>query len=215
MKRHCVSAHVCIAFIALFIITGCSNSYTRWQSDVNLGSANFSKLRYSTDIKGDTTIIIGYIKTDTEIGGYPCRAGWVHLTKELKPQHFCLSVDHTINNLNLTSGTWVLLPIDNQTFTVVFPRDTLVNGYLCKGGGGMNGISTAFYSSGALRQFFPAEDPVVDGISCRGGLFHPVTLHENGKLKECTLGEDFISEGSKISKGTIIQVDTAGRITAK
>jgi hypothetical protein len=46
-----------------------------------------------------------------------------------------------------------------------------------------------------------------------GGVLHPVTLHENGKLLSCTLNEEITLEGKTIRKGTGIRIDTSGIIT--
>lgn len=213
MKRLLKLSFASAALAALLSVTGCSSSYTGWKSDVVIDDMSFSRVRFSvTD--GDTTTVIGYLKEDADIKGFPCRAGWVHLDGDWQPRHFCLSRDHTVRNVELAAGTWVNFTPADLVFSVVFTDDTIYRGFHCMGRGGMNGVQTTFYSSGALRQFFPASDAVIDNINCRGGVLHPVTLHENGKLLSCTLSEEIIFEGKTIRKGTGVRIDTSGNITA-
>lgn len=200
------------AVAGLLFTTGCSSSYTGWKSDVVINDMKFSRIRFSVS-DGDTTTVIGYLKEDADINGYPCRAGWVHFDGGWQPRHFCLSRDHTVRNVDLPAGTWVNFAPDDNIFSVVFTDDTIFRGCHCMGRGGMNGVQTTFYSSGALRQFFPASDAVIDNVNCMGGVLHPVTLHENGKLLSCTLNEEITLEGKTIRKGTGIRIDTSGIIT--
>ena len=203
---------VSTALVALFIFTGCSTGHTGWQSDVVNDNMSFTKLRYTLN-EQDTTSIIGLLKNDTEITGIPCKAGWIHFTSQWNPKNFCLSNDYTFCNVDLPAGAWVSIPPDNDRFSVVYPTDTLVQGFNIKGGGGMNGVQTTYYSSGILRQFFPDSEAVIDDIKCQGGIFHPITFHKNGRLMSCTLNEEITAEGKTISKGTVIKIDTAGIIT--
>lgn len=205
---------VSTALVALFIFTGCGTGHTGWQSDVVKDNMSFTKLRYTLN-EQDTTSIIGLLKNDTEIMGIPCKAGWIHFTSQWKPKDFCLSRAHTFRNVDLPAEAWIAIHPDNDRFSVVYPTDTLIKGYNIKGGGGMNGVQTTYYSSGALRQFFPASEAVINDIKCQGGIFHPVTLHENGRLMSCTLNGEITAEDRTISSGTDIKIDTAGIITAK
>ncbi len=200
-----------ISLILALFGTSCNYHNTKWQRDVLIEDISFSKLRYSIN-NNDTASIITYLKTDTEIDGIPCKAGWIHFTKEWEPKLFCLGKDYLINKVELKSGTWVILNKDKQSFSVVFQNDTLINGYKCKGGGGANGIQTAFYNSGKLFSFFPGETVIIDSIKCKGGVLHPVKLHENGKLQACTLAEQRYFDGKLIKKGTLIQIDPTGKI---
>ena len=207
LKSHCLPG----AIVILLSVTGCSNGYTRWQTDVKVDNMSFDKLRYSVH-EEDTSLIIARLKSDSEIRGIPCRAGWIHFDNDWTPAEFCLSRNHTYGNVDLPGGAWVLKHPQNEVLVVVFPDDTLVQGHHVRGGGGMNGVHTSFYFSGGIRQYFPVADAVIDNIKCRGGIFHPVTLHENGRLMSCTLGEDMTVSGTTLNKGTKIKVDTAGGI---
>ncbi len=93
----------------------------------------------------------------------------------------------------------------------VFQNDTQINGYKCKESGGVKGIQTTFYNSGKLFSFFPGETVIIDSIKIEGGVFHPVKLHENGKLQACTLAEQRNFDGTLFKKRTLIQIDTTGK----
>lgn len=80
------------------------------------------------------------------------------------------------------------------------------------GGGGAKGIQTTFYSSGRLREFFPVGDIEVGGIKCKGGVFNPVILHENGNLQMCTLKEQITLGEKTYKKGEVVKFDNQGNI---
>ena len=111
----------------LLFISGCSSGYTGWKSDVVIDGMKFSRVRFSVS-DGDTTTVIGYLKEDEDIKGFPCRAGWVHFDGGWLPGHFCLSRDHTVRNVDLQAGTWVNFTPDENIFSVVFADDTIFRG---------------------------------------------------------------------------------------
>ena len=195
----------------MLFITSCIYKYTKWQWNVDINNMNFTKFRYSLNHQ-DTISIIAYLKTDTEIDGIPYKAGWIHFTKEWEPKLFCLYKNYSLNKVELRSGTWVMLNMDNQSFSVVFPNDTLINGYKCKGGGGVKGVQTTFYNSAKLFEFFPDGDIMIDSIKCKGGVFYPVKLYENGKLQSCTLNEQRNFDGTIVKQGSLVRIDTLGKI---
>lgn len=191
--------------------TSCNNHYSKWQKDVCIEGLCFTKLKYSFN-QHDTISIIAYLKTDTEIDGFPCKAGWIHFTKKWEPKLFCLYKDYLLNKVELKCGTWVMLNKENRFFSVVFPNDTLINGCKIKGGGGVKGIQTSFYNSGRLFSFFPDGNIIIDSIKCKGGVLHPVYLYEDGKLKSFTLDEQRNINGILVKKGSLVQIDTLGKI---
>lgn len=207
-------------FTILLIVTTvclnitCNGQYTKWQKNIEINNIQFEKLRYS--LSGtDTTNIIGFVKNDTEIAGFPCKAGWVHFTKEWDPTLLCLSAATTVHNLKLVPNSWILLHPEKEYFSVVFPKDTTVQGYPCKGGGGSKGARTGFYKSGKLRSFFATRDVQIDDVDCKGSIFHSVQLHENGKLKSAKLAKDLNFKGETIKNGTIIHLDDQGNMLSE
>lgn len=88
----------------------------------------------------------------------------------------------------------------------------MVQGHVCRGTGGPKGTQTAFYPSGALKQFYPARDTRIDGVPCRTNVFSGwVELHENGRLKSCLLSEEWESKGTRYRRGTRLEVAADGK----
>ena len=104
----------------------------------------------------------------------------------------------------------------------VFPgRDTKINGYPCRGGGGAEGPSTALYPSGKFKTCWLAADVVVDGIPCMHASFlsdvftgaADTDFHENDKLKGCKLSRDTTLEGRVFNRGDRVRLDVSGKLT--
>lgn len=197
---------VILTISVLLFFAACSNKYTKWQNDVETGGLSFTKLRYSV-YNNDTLSIIGKLKTGSPKNTYPLKAGWVHFTKNWEPMLFCLDTDCNINSRRFKAGTWVSLHTGNEFFSVVFQKDTIIDGYKCKGGGGINGIQTSFYNSGQLRGFYTDRNITVDGFKCKCNLFHPIILDGEGKLKSCKLNERIFINDTLLRKGTILQIN--------
>ena len=195
----------------LAVGVACSGTYTPWRKNIELHGIRFEKLRYSLR-HGDTATIIGYLAADTEIDGIPCRSGWLHFTPDWEPKLFCLSRSSVFGKVLLPENAWILADRTKRYFRVVFPADTVIRGFPCKGGGGVKGVQTSLYRTGALRSFFPPSTMTVDGIRCRGGLFHAIVLHENGKLRSCTCAEPAVVDGISLKKNTVVHLDSTGKI---
>lgn len=187
--------------------------YTRWQKNITVHNIEFSKIRYGVE-DGDTLVVIGYIKADKTIAGYPCAAGWVHFNKTWDLRLFQLSATTTINNFSYAQGTWIRFAEDGGVVGV-FPTATEVQGYLCRGGGGAMGIQTAFYPSGKLRSFFSKKDVLVGDVLCESSLFAFVGLHENGRLRECKLAQAHTFAGVLYKKGSRVVLDENGKVVKK
>jgi hypothetical protein len=52
---------------------------------------------------------------------------------------------------------------------------------------------------------------MVDGVTCDDSLFHGISLHENGRLQQCKLGKTISVDGVEYPKGSIINLDQAGK----
>ena len=77
---------------------------------------------------------------------------------------------------------------------------------------GLEGIQTSFHKNGKLNYFFPKKDIEIDGILCKGSVFHLTGLYDNGKLRNCTLAETMTINGKEYRKGTKIKLDKEGEI---
>ncbi|MDP4267686.1 MAG: hypothetical protein Q8880_09675 [Bacteroidota bacterium] len=198
------------SLILIFIVFGifftcCSGGYTSWEKNKTVRNIEFDKLRYS--VKGkDTTTIIGYLKHDIEYKQYPCSKGWIHFSKDWKLKLFCLSRDFEINSNCFKKGTWIRYN-DKEDLICVFPEQTLIQGHLCRGGGGPKGITTSFYPNGRLKSFYPPEDIEINNILCKSSCIGPVYLKEDGSLLECTLSQDVNFNGVTYSKNTRLNIE--------
>ena len=94
-----------------------------------------------------------------------------------------------------------------------FPENTNIQGYLCRGGsGGSEGVTTGFYPSGRLQSFFPPKDIEIQGIPCRATPFGPVSLYENGNLKQLTLARDTVIGGRSLDEGQTVVLSERGEV---
>ena len=193
---------------AALFLAGCFN----WQYDVTVKGVAFSQVR----VEGDG-LVIGQIKEDTLIGGRPCKQGWVHLRGNGVPVGFTASREIDLGRFKIPAETWVSQNKDGVVTVCAFPRDTEVQGHLCRGGwGGSEGVQAAFYPDGALKQYFLRHDTRIRDIPCRAGLFNEsIELYENGQLKACVLSEELTHDGRTYHKGTRLRFDPDGRINLR
>jgi hypothetical protein len=187
----------------LLVLCGCF----RWQYDVTVRGVAFSRVKIE-----DNGLVIGQLKEDTIIGGRPCKKGWVHLLPNGVPAGFTASKDIDLGRLQIPADTWVFQGNDGVVKVCAFPRDIEVQGQLCRGSGGPEGVQAAFYPDGALKEFFLARDTLIQGIPCKAGIFESIQLHEDGRLKSCTLGEDIVRDGQAYRKGARLRLDRGGQI---
>lgn len=178
-----------------------------WQRDVTLHGVLFTKVRTGTD-----GVHIGEIDTETVVGGRACRPGWLHLHPDGTPAAFTAAHDLVLPRLTIPAGTWVQQDASGAVRICSFPTDTTVQDHLCRGTGGPKGVQAAFYPDGALRQFYPVNPVVIDGVPCATGLVRgSIELHPDGRLKSCLLARDHVIAGVKHRKGTRLTLAPDGR----
>jgi hypothetical protein len=153
---------------------------------------------------------IGYLKSSSVINGTHVRADWLHLDIDNNPVLYRLERERELSNFLFPAGTWIIKIPDG--IAAVFPVDTIIGGYLCRGGGGANGIRTSFYSSGAIKYFYTSGVTDVEGVKCKGGTMHTISLHEEGSLSGCTLAEDHTFNGVSYKKGEKVRFDESGKV---
>lgn len=176
--------------------------------EVTLHGVVFTQVRTGAD-----GIHIGRIDTETVVGDRPCRPGWLHLHPDGTPAAFTAAHDITFPRFTIPAGTWVRQDAAGTITDCAFPRDTVVQGHACRGTGGPKGVQTAFYPDGALRQFFPVEATVIDGVPCAPGLRRgAVELHPDGRLKSCLLARDHVIAGVKHRKGARLHLNPDGSV---
>ncbi|MBN8694606.1 MAG: hypothetical protein J0L69_15535 [Bacteroidetes bacterium] len=163
----------------------CITVVCSWITNINAQSVSItdlSEVKYITE-KSDTVKIIAKLSTTSVINQIPCEKGWIHFDKRFNPVTFKLSEDKVLSNFQYPKGTWIYLK--QEGIVCVFPNETLVQGFKCRGGGGISGVQTAFYKSGKLKTFFSADEVELEGKKCKGGSKKYIELYENGKLKSC------------------------------
>jgi hypothetical protein len=189
--------------MALFL-AGCSD----WRYNVTVQGVAFSRVKVE-----DNGLVIGELKEDTLIGRRPCKRGWVHLRPNGVPVGFTASREIDLGRLAIPADTWVFQNEGGAVTVCAFPRDTEVQGHLCRGSGGPTGVQAAFYPSRSLKEYFLRHNTRIQGIPCQGGLSdQSIKLHENGRLKECILSEEFVREGRRYPAGTHLRFEADGRI---
>ncbi|MBT3207847.1 MAG: hypothetical protein HN704_08755 [Bacteroidetes bacterium] len=208
MKKNVVFVSIALVFFA-----SCGN-YTAWQYNISEYNIEFKKLRYSLDDQGKTQTVIGYLKSDTTIFGYPCQENWIHFTNEWQLELFCLSENFSISDNNFRKGSWIRIK-HNKGLICVFPEDTIVQGHYCRGGGGVKGVQTSFYANGKLKSFFSNENTKIDGVLCKKGLLSSIILYQNGLLKECNLAETQTVNGKEYKKRSRLSFDLEGNAILK
>jgi hypothetical protein len=180
----------------LLTVTGCC----RWQKDVVVQGVTFQKA--TIDKRG---FVIGWVDQDVTIHGRPCKQGWVHLHPNGALAGFTAAKEIALNRLTIPAGTWVFQDTNGTVTVCAFPHDTEVQGHLCRGGGvlgGSEGVQTAFYADGALKQFFAPHPVQIENVPCDASLFHKgIQLYEDGRLRSATLSEDFVRDGRVYHQG--------------
>jgi len=198
------SVWLLLSVVATLFLAGCSD----WKYDVTVQGVAFSKVKIE-----DNGLVIGQLKEDTIIGGRPCKQGWVHLRADGVPVGFTAFRAIPLGRLTIPADTWVFQNAEGVVTVCAFPRDTEVQGHLCRGSGGPEGVQASFYPSGSLKEYFLRHDARIQGIPCQGGLIRQaIKLHENGRLKECVLSEELVCEGHCYPAGTHLRFDSDGHV---
>jgi hypothetical protein len=213
-KRRSPKQSLAIIFMKVLpmlgIVTACCSGYvfagpagqtTGASSEISSGT-NFNDFRQEKN-----GIKIGRLKEDMVIGGRPCKKGWLHLHANNVPAAFTAAHEIEEGRLKIPVDTWVLQTAEGVVTTCAFPRDTEVQGILCKGTGGAKGAQVAVYPSGALKQVFLARDMRIQEVPCAAdAISGAVEFYEDGKLKSCLLSESYTRDGAVHKKGTRLQL---------
>ena len=199
-----ITPFAALTVLALLLAAGCFG----WEYDTTYGGVAFSRVRFEKDLA------IGVLKEDSVIGGRPCRKGWVHMKSNGVPVGFTAARDIDLGRFVIPAGTWVFQDANGVVTVCAFPRDTSVQGHLCRGGcGGSEGVQAAFYPDGALKQYFLRHDTEIQGIPCKAGsVTESIELYENGRLKACALSRDLSQGGRTRPAGARIRFDPEGAI---
>jgi hypothetical protein len=146
----------------------------------------------------------------TEIQGYPCQKGdaWFHSGGQL--QKCAVAREVQFGETTVPAGSMIALRPDGKADYAQMASDSDVLGMKCMGAGWLGvaeGSVVGFYPNGKVKVCFLAEPQTVQGVPCsRGGFWATLSggdpgvyFHENGKLKQCRLAEDYAG----LRKGTM------------
>jgi hypothetical protein len=180
-----------------------------WEKNFVINGIHFEKFVYSS-YRGD---MIGYLAEDTLIQNYPCKKGFIVFHDDWSLEEFQFSKPFEFNGLLIPAKTWASLDKEGNITILMFPEDTWVQGHLCRGSKmGRQGVHTSFYKNKKLKSFFARENTDIDGILCKGSLFHPIRLHDNGKLMGCTLAKTMKLNGTDYKEKSKIKFDREGNV---
>ena len=192
---------IMILVVTVMLISGCDE----WENDVVVNGIKFDRFSQSS--------MKGYLAENTLIQGYPCKKGFIFFYDNGNLRTFRFSKPFEFSDFVIPEKTWGMLDREGDIYICFFSKDTKVQGYPCRGSiMGLEGVQTSFHKNGKLNCFFPRKDIEIDGILCKGSVFHLTGLHDNGKLRNCTLAKTMIINGKEYQKGTKITLDKEGGI---
>lgn len=195
-----------LLFCLLMSAVACAPWKVGAEKDVVRNGIEFKKFRESKD--GSK---VGLLAQNTEIDSWPCRQGFIVFHPDWRLDELKLFRDYERNGISMPEGTWVFPDKEGNPGICMFPHDVEIQGYPCRGSWmGKEGVMTSFHDNGKLKHFFSRDQVMVDGVPCKGSLFSGISLHENGRLRQCRLAEDMKIQGSLYLRGAILRFDQTG-----
>lgn len=153
------------------------------------------------------TLRRGKLLEATEFQGLPCRS-WLWWHDDGKLESAELARNFTYQGHDFPEGARLFLDREARLVHAWLGSDRVVDGRLCRGGGK---IDVSFHPNGNVKEFFPPEDVVIEGVPCEASPFHPVALHPDGRLRRCKLASDWSVDGRTFEKGSLLELDERGR----
>jgi hypothetical protein len=156
---------------------------------------------------------IGVLQEDTVIDGWPVKKDFIVFYPDWRLDELELSRDYERNGIFMPEGTWVFPDAQGNPGVCMFPRDIEIQGHLVRGSRmGKEGFMTYFYNNGKLKLFWTREPVGIDGWVCKDSLFTGISLHANGRLRECILDKPVTAGGVSYRKGGRIQLNESGEV---
>lgn len=183
-----------------------------WQRDQQRYAVNFNKLRC------DEQSCTGHSSEPSQWLQIQCEAGWVSYFLNGQLEDCTLKKAWTYRTIDfsftLDAGTYVQFDADGSLRLTALAHNQSFQGIECKGSGdGISGFHTTFHRNGALHWCFPVSDPItINDFSCRGGFWHGIALHDNGRLKQCLLAHPINYHGEVLRAGKELQLDALGQV---
>lgn len=153
------------------------------------------------------SLMRAYLVEPTELDGFVCQR-WCWWYEDGRIDNIELARETTVQGHTFPAGTRVFFDPAGALAHAWLSADTVIDGRPCRGG---MKIDTAFHPSGRVRAFFPPEPIEIDGVLCAASVFHPVYLHENGRLRQCKLARGATVGGRAFERGSVLMLDDAGR----
>ena len=204
----CIAATLILGLLSG--VTGCAPWQIGAEKDVVKNGISFQSFRELDD--GSK---LGELAEDTVIDGWPCKRGFVVFHPDWRLDELQLSRDYERNGVFMPAGTWVFPDARGNPGTCMFPRDVEIQGYRCRGSRmGKSGFMTQFYSTGQLKLFWTRKPVEVDGVVCKDSLFTEISLHANGRLRECIVDRSITLGSITYGKGTRLRLDASGEVMA-
>jgi len=199
--------------VHLLCLLLCTVSCAPWQVGAEK-DVEKNGIAFETFKEEDDGSKLGILAGDTVIDGWPCKKGFIVFHADWSLDELLLSRDYEYNGIPMPAGTWVFPDAQGNPGICMFPVDVEIQGHLCRGGwGGKEGVMVSFHPSGKVKQYYCREDPVIDGVPCKGSVFSSgITLYENGRLAQCKLAADTTIGGVEYGKGVVLRFDEAGNV---
>ena len=200
------------AFIMLGVLlstAGCAPWQVGAEKDVVKNGMMFKSFR-----EFDDGTKVGVLAEDMVIDGWPCKKDFIVFHSDWRLDELELSRDFERNGVFMPAGTRVFPDAAGSPGACMFPRDMEIQGYRVRGTG-KNGFMTRFYRTGNLMLFWTKDPVEVDGVICKDSWFDGIYLHDNGRLRECVLGEPGTIGAVTYAKGTHLWLDESGNVTAR
>ena len=120
----------------------------------------------------------------------------------------------------LPKGTKIFSIHENK-IVCFLPQNMEIQGILCRGHA--NDWQTVFFKNGKLELAWLAEDQEIQGYPCKKASFWTelfgksaaVHFHENGKLKRFKLAKKMTIQGHRFKNGSVVRLDTEGKLVLK
>lgn len=204
-----ITALMCVC-TTLILANG---GFHSWNYNQLVDGIQYKRIR-TERVKDEPEVLlsIGQLAQNVEIDGLIYQ-GWLHRRDDGTVRGGLLAEKAVVNGVSIPAETWVSFNQKGQLRSCAFPANQTIQKHRCRGtGGGSKGAVVVFYPNGKLKEFFAPGNVVIQNIPCTGGLFHSIQLHENGRLKSCTLSEAAMIGSTAFRSGERIKLDVNGRL---
>ena len=159
-----------------------------------------------------------YLKEPKIVQNIPCKGRFtVDSSGEL--YGFVLSENYLFHGNMIPKGSRYEGRVHNSKrngYMIYLSKDTEIQGLMVRSKGkALEDYKPDFYNKNMLRGFKLVSDTEIDGVPCKGGKKDYVILYPNGKLGECTLSKDFVSDNKVFLAETRIMLNKEGKVYKK